>query len=241
MILYPAIDLMDGRSVRLRQGRFDAATVYPLGPGEALALFADAGASWAHIVDLDGARHGEPRQHAFIASLARDARLALQVAGGFRNRDQVARMLDAGVERVVIGTMAVHEPSLVEALLEEFGFERIALALDVRLLDGTPVVATQGWQVNSGRSFADVARLFPQAVHMLVTDIGRDGMMAGPNLALLSQVAEAFPRLRLQASGGIASLKDVDALRSVAAGAILGRALWDRAFALEEALTRAGV
>ena len=111
MLIYPAIDLMGGRCVRLSQGRFEDATVYPADPAVALAAFAAAGAAWTHIVDLDGAREKSPRQHDLIAGLAREARQQLQVAGGFRSRDQLARMFDAGVGRVVIGSLAVQERS----------------------------------------------------------------------------------------------------------------------------------
>ncbi len=127
MIIYPAMDLMGGRVVRLAQGRFEDATTYPADPAEALAGFAEAGAQWAHVVDLDGARAGAPVQHDLIAVIAREAPLSLQVAGGFRSRDQIARMFEAGVGRVVIGSLAVKQPELVRAFLEEFGGDRITL------------------------------------------------------------------------------------------------------------------
>jgi phosphoribosylformimino-5-aminoimidazole carboxamide ribotide isomerase len=234
MILYPAMDLMGGRVVRLAQGRFEDSTLYPADPAEALARFAEAGAEWAHVVDLDGARAREPVQHGAIAGLARNAPLKLQVAGGFRTRDQIARMLAAGVRRVVVGSLAVERPDLVHALLDEFGCERITLSLDVRLVAGLPVVATAGWTEDSGRSLWDVAALYPQARHLLLTDIGRDGMLAGPNFALLEQAAERLPRLAIQASGGVSSLDDLRRLRT--AGAIVGKALWEGRIDLAEAL-----
>ncbi|TMJ12735.1 MAG: 1-(5-phosphoribosyl)-5-((5-phosphoribosylamino)methylideneamino)imidazole-4-carboxamide isomerase [Alphaproteobacteria bacterium] len=232
MILYPAMDLMGGRVVRLAQGRFDDSTAYPAEPAEALAAFAEAGAEWAHVVDLDGARAGEPRQHELIASLA-SAPLKLQVAGGFRTRDHIARMFDAGVARVVIGSLTVKQPELVSAFLAEFG-GRITLSLDVRVIDGVPEVATSGWTEDSGRSLWDVAALYPEVRHLLLTDIGRDGMLAGPNFDLLEEAGRLLPHLAIQASGGVSSLDDLRRLHT--AGAIVGKALWEGRIGLREAL-----
>jgi phosphoribosylformimino-5-aminoimidazole carboxamide ribotide isomerase len=234
MILYPAMDLMGGRVVRLLQGRFDETTTYPADPAGALARFAGAGAEWAHVVDLDGARARQPVQHELIAGLARGAALSLQVAGGFRTRDQLKRMFDAGVGRIVIGSLAVDRPDLVRSFLGEFGGERITLSLDVRLVDGVPLVATAGWTEDSGRSLWEVAALYPEARHLLLTDIGRDGMLAGPNFELLEEAARRFPHLAIQASGGVSSLGDLRRLRT--AGAIVGKALWEGRIDLAEAL-----
>jgi phosphoribosylformimino-5-aminoimidazole carboxamide ribotide isomerase len=232
------MDLMGGQVVRLAQGRFDDATIYSADPAEALAGFAAAGALWAHVVDLDGARAGEPVQHDLIASLAGSAPLSLQVAGGFRTREQIARMFDAGVGRVVIGSLAVKQPELVRGFLEEFGSERITLSLDVRLADDVPWVATTGWTEDSKRSLWDIAELYPEARHLLLTDIGRDGMLQGPNFELLKEAGERLPHLAVQASGGVSSLEDLAKLRT--AGAIVGKALWEGRIALEEAIRVAG-
>ncbi|HMC92516.1 MAG TPA: HisA/HisF-related TIM barrel protein [Allosphingosinicella sp.] len=233
MILYPAMDLMAGRVVRLAQGRFDDATTYPADPAEALAAFAAAGATWAHVVDLDGARAGAPAQHDLIARLAAEAPLNLQVAGGIRTSEHIARLLDAGAARIVIGSLAVKDPPLVQGFLREFG-DRITLSLDVRLLDGTPEVATAGWTEDSGRSLWDIAAFYPEARHLLLTDIGRDGMLQGPNFALLEEAAARLPHLAIQASGGVSSLEDLTRLRT--AGAIVGKALWEGRIDLAEAL-----
>ncbi|RST29496.1 1-(5-phosphoribosyl)-5-[(5-phosphoribosylamino)methylideneamino] imidazole-4-carboxamide isomerase [Sphingomonas ginkgonis] len=234
MILYPAMDLMGGSAVRLRQGRFDDRTTYSAEPIAALRGFAEADATWAHIVDLDGARAGEPRQHDLIADLARAAPLKLQVAGGFRTRDQLARMVDAGVGRVVIGSLAVKQPDTVAAWIDEFGPERITLSLDVRMAGGNPMVAVSGWTEDTGLSLWDVAARFPTAVHLLLTDIGLDGMLQGPNFALYEEVARRLPQLKVQASGGVTSLNDLRRLRTD--GAIVGKALWEGQLDLAEAL-----
>jgi phosphoribosylformimino-5-aminoimidazole carboxamide ribotide isomerase len=234
MIIYPAMDLMGGKVVRLKQGRFDDSTTYSDDPAQALQTFADAGAEWAHIVDLDGARAGSPQQHDLIAELARTMPLKLQVAGGFREREQLARMFEAGVARVVIGSLAVKQPDKVREWLDEFGPDRVTLSLDVRLIDGTPMVAVSGWTEDSGRSLWDIAALYPSARYLLLTDIGQDGMLKGPNFALYEEAARRLPQLRIQASGGVSSLDDLARLRTD--GAIVGKALWEGRIALEEAL-----
>ena len=234
MIILPAMDLIGGQAVRLQQGRFDAVTTYATEPLEALRQFAAAGAKWAHIVDLDGAKAGRPVQADLICELACSAPLSLQVAGGYRDRDQIARVMDAGVARVVIGSLAVKRPDLVREWIDDFGPERITLSIDVRLIDGAPMVATVGWTEDSGTSLWDVASHFPNARYMLVTDIGRDGMLAGPNFALYEEIAERLPDLKVQASGGVSSLADLERLQTD--GAIVGKALWEGRIALEEAL-----
>lgn len=234
MILYPAMDLMGGRVVRLAQGRFEDATTYAPTPAQALADFAAAGAGWAHVVDLDGARAGGPVQHALIAGLAREAALKLQVGGGFRDADQIAAMLDAGVARVVIGSLAVKDPDRVRDLIDRFGSDRITLAFDVRMVGGAPVVVTSGWTEKSALTLWEAARMFPDARHILLTDVGRDGMLSGPNFALLEDTVRDLPSADIQASGGVSGLEDLRRLNT--AGVIVGKAIWEGRFTLAEAL-----
>ena len=234
MIILPAVDLIGGKVVRLEQGRFDAVTTYATEPAEALRQFAEAGADWGHVVDLDGARAGMPVQADLICELAGIVPLKLQVAGGYRERGHLARVFDAGVARVVVGSLAVKNSEVVRGWIDEFGPEHITLSLDIRLVDGVPMVATSGWTEDSGRSLYDVAAEFPNARHLLVTDIGRDGMLQGPNLALYEQIAKRLPGLKVQASGGVSTLTDLERLRTD--GAIIGKALWEGRIALEEAL-----
>lgn len=237
MILYPAIDLIAGRCVRLSQGDFARETRYDEDPAAALARFADEGAAWAHIVDLDGAKAREPRQHDLLATLAKTAKLKLQVAGGVRTPEHVATLLDAGVARVVVGSLAVDDPAAFTALLDRFGPEALTLALDVRLDGDKAMVATHGWADGSGRTLDAVLRQFPAVRHLLVTDIGRDGMLSGPNLPLIEAVADCWPAVAVQASGGVAALHDLPRLKQAgAAGAIVGKALWEGRFTVREAL-----
>jgi phosphoribosylformimino-5-aminoimidazole carboxamide ribotide isomerase len=234
VILYPAMDLMAGQAVRLKQGRFDDSTRYPVDPGKALSAFTRAGAEWAHVVDLDGAKARAPIQHELIGRLARDSCLKLQVGGGIRSEEQIGRLLDFGVARVVVGSLAATRPDLVRHFLARFGGEAITLALDIRLMDGRPIVVTSGWTESADQSLWDVASLYPEARHLLLTDISRDGMMEGPNFALLEEAVERLPFAQIQASGGVSSIKDLVRLRTH--GAIIGKALWEGRVSLKEAL-----
>ena len=237
MIIYPAMDLMGGQCVRLAQGRFDDVTSYMLDPAEAVLGFEEAGAEWAHVVDLDGAREGCPKQHGLIVDIALSVSVKLQVAGGFREPEHFTRVFDAGVDRVVIGSLAVKDPAKVRDLFSRYGGERLALALDVKMEGKTPVVATGGWTESSGKSLWDIAELYPEAKHLLVTDIGRDGMLKGPNCELVAEVARRLPHLCVQASGGVSSLDDLKDLKAAgAAGAIVGKALWEQRIDLRQAI-----
>lgn len=241
MKLLPAIDLIGGRCVRLAQGDFDRETGYSAEPGIALQAFADCGAEEAHLVDLDGARAGEPRQHDLFLRLAQDSQLALQVAGGFRTADQVRRVLDGGVSRVVIGSLAVVDPDAFAEIIAEFGSDRLTLALDVRLNGGKPMVASHGWEKTSGQSLYQMLHHLPPVRHLLVTDIARDGMLTGPNIKLIQSIRDAFPAIELQASGGVANLADLSALHETgAARVIVGKAIWERRFTVAEGVAHAG-
>jgi phosphoribosylformimino-5-aminoimidazole carboxamide ribotide isomerase len=240
MKLLPAIDLIAGRCVRLEQGDFDRETAYSDDPAAAVASFARGGVEEVHLVDLDGAKAREPRQHNLFVDLALVSPLKLQVAGGFRTPRQVERVLLAGVQRVVIGSLALDDPALFGAMLAEFGPDRLTLALDVRVEGGVPMVATHGWLTGSGRALDSVLKDFPLIRHLLVTDISRDGMLSGPNVALMKDIATRFPSIKLQASGGVGSLDDLARLRSTGARrAIVGKAIWERRFSVAEGVVHA--
>ena len=239
MLIYPAIDLISGRCVRLHQGAFDAATVYDVTPEATFAAYAEAGAVWAHVVDLDGAKAGEPRQHDLIARLASSADLKVQAAGGVRTVEHVQALLDGGVDRVVVGSLAVSEPATVLGWLDDFGPERITLALDVRVVDGSPMVAVKGWQETSALSLWDALALYPEGRvrHVLVTNVARDGAMAGPDVELVTALLARRPDLAVQASGGVSKAADLPPLVTAGAdGVIIGRALYEGALDLKEAI-----
>ncbi len=240
MIIYPAIDLRGGRVVRLTEGKFDQEKCYGDDPLAVARGFKAAGAAWLHVVDLDGAKDPAQRQTALVEKLARDSGLRVQTGGGIRDEAQVSTLLQAGVQRVIIGSLAVRQPDLVRGWLQSFGPDALILAPDVRLdATGIPRIAAAGWQETTGVALDDLLQSYLPAglIHILCTDISRDGMLTGPNSALYAQLVKRFPSLQIQASGGVASLDDLRGLQGTGvAGAIVGRALYEKRFTLQEAL-----
>lgn len=238
MRLIPAIDLMDGRCVRLLYGDFERETRYDQDPLELAGKYRDLGADWLHVVDLDAARGDGPGNHALLARLAAQAAVNLQVGGGLRDLAAVARMFELGVARVVIGSAALTDVDAVRGWLEHFGAERVTLAFDVRLDgNGTPRVATHGWQRQSELSLWSAVANFAGTplLHVLCTDVGRDGALTGPNVDLYREAARRHPHIHWQASGGIRDTGDLRALADAgAAAAISGKALLDNLIPAEE-------
>ncbi|MGI2260798.1 1-(5-phosphoribosyl)-5-[(5-phosphoribosylamino)methylideneamino]imidazole-4-carboxamide isomerase [Shewanella sp. GXUN23E] len=240
-MIIPAIDLIDGQVVRLYQGDYNQKTAFDKSPLAQLESYQAQGARWLHLVDLSGAKDPTARQTELIKTIASRLRAKLQVGGGIRSLEQVEELLEAGVDRVVIGSLAVRQPELVIDWLKRFGRDAICLALDVNISpDGEKLVAVSGWQQGSGVSLEALTQTFLDAglKHALVTDISRDGTLAGANTALYRELSERFPDIRWQASGGIASLDDVAAVRdSGAAGIIIGKALLIDNFTVREAIS----
>jgi len=240
MIIYPAIDLRGSRVVRLTEGKFDQEKSYGDDPLAVAQDFAAAGATWLHVVDLDGAKDPTKRQTALVETITRGSGLRVQTGGGIRHESQVSALLAAGAQRVIVGSLAAKQPDLVCGWLKQFGPERIILSPDIRLDDaGTPGVAAAGWQESTGVALNDFLNGFLAAglVHILCTDISRDGKLTGPNIVLYAQLVKKFPSLQIQASGGVAWLDDLRDLKPTgAAGAIVGRALYEKRFTLKEAL-----
>ena len=231
--LYPAIDLLGGRVVRLRQGDYADETVYGDDPVSVASDFAEAGAPWIHVVDLDAARSGDPVNRPVVAAIAaavvpRGARV--QTGGGVRSLHDARDLADAGVARVVMGSAAVRDPSLVEAASE---IVPVAVGLDHRGGE----VAVHGWTENSGLMLDHAYGLFPTADVFVITDIGRDGMLAGPDLAGLARSAE-LAGAPVIASGGVSSLADVLDLARIGdlGGIITGKAVYEGRFTVSEAL-----
>lgn len=229
MNVIPAIDLKDGQCVRLLQGDFDKTTVYSEDPLEVAREFARLNTTDLHIVDLDGARYGTQRNGGIIRSIAEETKLLVQLGGGIRDREAVANWLHTGIARCVIGSLAATEPDVVKSLLVQFGGERIVLALDVTVTaQGVPVVMTHGWTQSSNTSVFEYIDDFRDAGlrHVLCTDVGRDGALAGPNVDLYVQIMDRFPELALQASGGVRDIHDLETLRARGIpAAITGRAV----------------
>ncbi len=238
MLLIPAIDLRGGRCVRLYQGNFDAETRYDTDPPELLDRYRELGASWLHVVDLDGARAGAQANRATILALAARETVRLQVGGGLRDAAAVEAMLGAGVARVVIGSAALSRPAEVRQWLQRFGADAIVLAFDVRLApDGVPHCAIHGWRDTTGVPLWQALEDYVAAglQHVLCTDIARDGALSGPNLDLYKEGVRRYPQLRWQASGGVRDVADLRRLAATgAAAAISGRALLEERFLPEE-------
>jgi phosphoribosylformimino-5-aminoimidazole carboxamide ribotide isomerase len=238
----PAIDLRDGKVVRLFQGDYDQQTTFAFEPVELARRYAGEGATWLHVVDLDGARSGRFENLPTLTDIAASAGLAVQAGGGVRDEAGVRKLLDAGVSRVVVGSIAIRDPSAVAAWIGRYGAGRIVLALDTRFRDGQWRLPSAGWTADEDRTLGELLPFYEEAGarHLLCTDIDRDGTMAGPNTALYRHVAGIAPNLDVQASGGVRSLDDVAglALQGVA-GVILGRSLLQGEFTMAEALAAA--
>jgi len=238
MQIIPAIDLREGRVVRLAQGDYQRETRYATDALELARSYAGSGAGWLHVVDLDGARSGELENLRVIEALAASG-LHVQAGGGVREQADVERLFAAGVARVVVGSVAVREPAMVEAWLAHFGRERICIALDTRAVSDRWTLPVRGWTESSPVDLDELAPRYAQAGarHLLCTDIARDGMLSGPNIALYAHLRALAPQLAVQASGGIRDAADLLALRAVgAAAAILGRSLLEGRLSIEDAL-----
>ena len=231
MRIIPAIDLKDGKCVRLLKGDFEKTTEYSSNPAAIGQRFSALDVEDLHIVDLDGARTGTQQHRSIVTEIAAQSGLTVQLGGGIRERDDVARWLDAGVARCVVGSIAISKPETVKQWLREFGTDAIVLALDIKLNEsGVPMLTTQGWTEESGVSLWDCIDLYRDvgAQHVLCTDVARDGAMTGPNFNLYASILERFPNLILQASGGVRNIGDLHSLRELGVpAAITGRALLD--------------
>jgi phosphoribosylformimino-5-aminoimidazole carboxamide ribotide isomerase len=231
VILYPAIDILEGRAVRLTRGDFDAPTVYRDDPVEAARAWVDAGARWLHVVDLDGARAGRPVNLDALERIAADAAAPIQHGGGLRDAGAIVGALDAGAARVVVGTAAYRDPQLLDAALAAHG-EAIAVSVDVR--GGR--VAVAGWTEEAAEEPDSVlSRLEARGVRTAVyTDIDRDGMLEGPDIAAVKRLADAFGG-RLIYSGGVGELRHLEGLAVLPLdGVIVGKALYEGRFGVGE-------
>ncbi|TDJ45245.1 MAG: 1-(5-phosphoribosyl)-5-[(5-phosphoribosylamino)methylideneamino]imidazole-4-carboxamide isomerase [Gammaproteobacteria bacterium] len=237
MEVIPAIDLLDGTIVRLFQGDFEQVTQYIRDPIELAKRYADAGARRLHVVDLDGARTGEGTNLPIIERLAK-LDIEVQAGGGIRDAMRLRRLLDAGVTRSVIGSVAIKQPELVTTWLAEFGADAIILAVDVQVGDdGEPELLTDGWLKGSGKSLWPVVDhyLANGATEFLCTDIAKDGTLQGPNLDLYRSCVERYPDAQFIASGGVSSAADLDALAATGVTRVVtGKALLDGRLTVEE-------
>lgn len=238
MRIYPAVDLLHGSVVRLRRGRWDSVTVHSKHPLDVAQAFARAGASFLHVVDLDGA-NGEPRQTKLIADLAARSGLKVQTGGGIRTVADVRVLKEAGIDRVILGSVIVRDPSETLRILDTFGVESVVLGLDVcRAMR----VAIQGWRKTSSQSIFDLVERYAMLrPWVLSTVIECDGMLSGPDGAFYRRLIAAFPDVRFIASGGVRHVEDMMVLRGIGmAGVVLGRSLYEGTVSLCEVLSYQG-
>jgi phosphoribosylformimino-5-aminoimidazole carboxamide ribotide isomerase len=238
MQLIPAIDLKDGRCVRLFQGDFNAETVYSSNPTEIFDQYLAFGAERVHLVDLDGAKDGSQRNLPIIRAMVERHAARIQVGGGLRTLQRVQDLLAAGVQRAVVGSLAVTSPNDVIAWGLSVGFDRIVLAFDVRIdAAGTPWLTTHGWQSQSTTSLWDAVQHYATQGfhHVLCTDISRDGALSGPNIDLYREATRRFPTIAWQASGGVSSAADLHSLSATGVAAVIsGRALLEHKISKED-------
>ncbi|SEH28262.1 1-(5-phosphoribosyl)-5-[(5-phosphoribosylamino)methylideneamino]imidazole-4-carboxamide isomerase [Magnetospirillum fulvum] len=225
MFLFPAIDLKDGACVRLKLGLMDEATVFNTDPAAQAVAFATAGAEWIHVVDLNGAFAGKPVNSAAVAAILKSVSVPVQLGGGIRDLATIESWLEQGVRRVILGTVALKNPDLVKDACRRFP-GRVAVGIDAK----GGKVAVEGWAETADITVLDLARKFEDAgvAALIYTDIDRDGVLAGPNVAATAALAAAI-RIPVIASGGVSSLDDLRALKTVPGleGVISGRALYD--------------
>lgn len=236
--IFPAIDMRGGKCVRLFKGDYAQETIYGDSPFDMAKSFADAGATFIHMVDLDGAKDGERVHAKDVVRVAKELPMRVQIGGGIRTEEDVAFYLDQGVDRVIIGSLAIREPELVASFIEKYGAERIVIGLDAK--DG--MVATHGWLETSNQTAIEVGQYFASkgAKHFIFTDIATDGTLQGPNIEANEALARATGA-NIIVSGGMSSLADIQAVKEAAktttiAGVIIGKALYTGQFTLEEAL-----
>ena len=241
MKIYPAIDLKSGKCVRLFQGDFEQVTAYSSDPIAVAKSFAEQGANFLHVVDLDGAAQGQ-LQHShldLVLKIIAETGLQIQLGGGIRNEEYAKQLIDNGISRIVLGSIAIAEPEKVKEWLHTFGLDQIVLALDIRKnAQNDPMLASHGWKKASELNLwklLDKYRDTPLQ-HVLCTDIDRDGTLQGPSIDLYKECIQRYPELHFQASGGISVLTDLRALADIpVSGAVIGKAIYEKKFSLNEA------
>ncbi len=237
MILYPAIDIINGKCVRLQQGSYDDVTVFGDNPVEIAMKWQEQGAQYLHVVDLDGARSGNSENAGVIKQIATKLTIPVQLGGGIRSLDAIEKILSYGVSRVILGTSAVNNQEMLKEALKEFK-DKIVVGIDAK--DG--MVAIHGWEQTSDFTAIEFARKVEQlgTKTIIYTDISRDGMLKGPNLTAMSEMAKAV-NISVIASGGVSCLKDITDLKATGVtGAIVGKALYTGNIDLKEAIDSLG-
>ncbi|MFP5105623.1 1-(5-phosphoribosyl)-5-[(5-phosphoribosylamino)methylideneamino]imidazole-4-carboxamide isomerase [Neobacillus sp. C211] len=238
LTIYPAIDMRGGNCVRLLQGDYDQETIYGNSPFDMAKSFAADGADWIHMVDLDGAKDGKRVNDRFVIEAANKLDVKIQIGGGIRSEEDIVHYLENGVDRVIIGSIAVSNPEFAIEMIKKYG-GKIAVGIDAK----NGYVATHGWLDTSELKAVDLGKRFAEAgaETFIFTDIATDGTLAGPNIAAVCEMAEVTGK-NVIASGGVSSLADLKEIaKNGISGAIVGKALYENRFTLKEALELAGV
>jgi phosphoribosylformimino-5-aminoimidazole carboxamide ribotide isomerase len=233
MLIIPAIDIYDGKCVRLRQGDYGQKTVYSESPAEVAWQFANAGFKFLHVVDLQGAKEKKIINIASIEAIVKVTGLQIEIGGGIRTTDDIQKLIKIGVSRIVIGSIAAKSPELVEYWIKQFGADRIVVGMDVK----NDSVAISGWLEDSRRKPMDFVLdlLRRGAKTFICTDISRDGMLGGVNVEFFQNLRSAFPQISIVASGGISTLEDIHALEKInLEGVIVGKAIYEGNLPVEE-------
>lgn len=238
--LIPSIDLLDGRCVRLLQGDFEQCTVYDVDPVALADQYAQEGAEWLHVVDLAASRDGKKADIRPLLHLLDKTKQKVQTGGGVRHESDIGMRLDHGANRVVVGSIGVEQPGRLAAWLRDFGADHLVAALDVTVdAEGVPWPRAHGWTRDSRLDLWSLLDYLSEQglKHLLCTDIGRDGAMRGPNTALYREISQRYPKLALQASGGVSSLEDLAEVADSGADAVIvGKAFLEKRFTVSEAL-----
>lgn len=233
MRIIPAIDIIDGKCVRLTQGDYAQKIIYSEDPVEMAKSFEDAGLTHLHLIDLDGAKNGKVTNWKVVENITRNTQLKVDFGGGIKTRDEVSRLLQAGILQVNLGSIAVREPDTVIAWMEEFGADRIILSADVK----NEFISINGWQDNSSINIVTFLRDYVSRgiVNVTCTDISTDGMLTGPNFELYEKLLLTFPQLIVIASGGVSCMEDLTELDRIGVdGVIVGKAIYEGKIRLDE-------
>jgi len=237
MLVIPAIDLLDGRVVRLEQGSYQKVKVYSESPVEAAKRWEECGAELIHVVDLDGARYGKPKNLKKVEEILNSIKIDIEFGGGIRNKDTVEEIFNIGISKIILGTAAINERHFAQGLIAKYGSDKIIFSLDARSNN----VFTKGWELNSGYNLKDLLKIFELSglKHIIYTDILKDGTLSGPNIEGIRKILNST-NLDLIASGGISSIDDIKMLKELEAeglkGVIIGKALYEGKIDLKEAI-----
>lgn len=237
--IIPALDLIDGQIVRLHQGDYAKQTNYDFDPIYKFQEYINDGANYLHLVDLTGAKDPSKRQIELIGKIIKCTNADIQVGGGIRSESEIKALFDIGARRVVIGSLAIKERQLVKSWFDIYGADKFVLALDVNVIDNKPYIAISGWQENSGVLLDDIIKEYLEVglIHILCTDISKDGTLTGSNVALYQDLIKKYPTLKIQSSGGIGNLDDIKVIKNTGvSGIIVGRALLEGKVYLKEAI-----